>query len=219
MIGRRGMVRTNNKPKEEKQETPSEKNKRMKEMKIRQSIFDVRQLKDKIAEMLDTKDIKDIIAFRFLLIHTHKTADSGPTTIMKMNRMDITMMKLWKRALPRRIHDEKGIFFKQAMFTLRIEQEIQPLWDNTPENKETIRFRKIMSHFIIDKSVTQRERIITRRWNEGYKTSPELKEASGPHAILTYISESKIRKQNIGKDNRRKREKREEEWRKLPYNL
>ena len=39
------------------------------------------------------------------------------------------MIKLWRRALPRRIHDEKGIFFKQAMFALRIEQEIQPIWD------------------------------------------------------------------------------------------
>ena len=39
------------------------------------------------------------------------------------------------------------------------------------------------------------------------------------HAILTYMSESKIGRQNIGKDNRRKREKREEDWRKLPYNL
>ena len=78
------MIQTYNKLKEE---TPSEENKRMKEMKTRKIIFDIRQLQDKIAEMLDTKEIKDIIAFRFLLIHTHKTADSGPATTMKMNRM------------------------------------------------------------------------------------------------------------------------------------
>ena len=215
IFGRRGMISSQPKPTTpQKQETTSEKEKRTKETKIRKTILDTRQLKDKIAEMLDT-NIKDIMAFRYLLIDMHKNTGAGIDTIMKTNRMDITMIKLWRRALPRKIHEVGGIFRRQATFSLKIQQEIQPLWDTEPENKETIRFRKMISHFVIDKSVTQRERMITRRWDEGYKTPPELREASGPHAVLTYISESTVRRQNIGKDNRAKRERREEQWKRL----
>ena len=217
VIGRSGMVAPQAKPKDEKQETPNEKKKRLSETKIRRTVLDTRQIRDKIAEMLGTKRTTDAMAFRFLLIHTEKETlmDTSPRNLMKVNRNDPTMIKLWRRVIPRRIHNEGGIYMRQALFALRIEKEIQPLWDTMPENKETIRFRKIMSHFIVKKVGTQRDNMMKRRWNEGFETPEGQKEATGPHALLTYVAGTTQRRQREGIARRIDREKRDEEFRKL----
>ena len=47
-------------PTEQKQETEKEKKKRMDETKIRKIIFDIKYMKDRIAEMLSTQGTKDV---------------------------------------------------------------------------------------------------------------------------------------------------------------
>ena len=135
--------------------------------------------------------------------------------VMEMSRADATMIKLWRRAVPRKVHVQGGVYMKQAVFALKIQKEIQPLWDTLPESKETTQFRKMMVHFIVKKTGTQREKMLKRRWNEGLETTTDQKESSGPHAMLTYVDVTTQNEKNKGKDKRVEKEKREQEYRRL----
>ena len=217
VLGRHGWVAPRASQTEQEQETEGEKKKRVDETKIRRKILDIRQMRDKIAEMIGAQRTQDIVAFRFLLIHTYWDRMSEPEIekVIEANRTDVTMMKLWRRAIPRKVHVQGGIYMKQALFTLRIQKEIQPLWDTLPESKETKRFREIMVHFVVKKTGTHRDKMMTRQWNEGFQVEQGKQEACGPHALLAQVAITTQRKKNIGKDKRLERERRNEEYMRL----